>query len=522
VLPLGAVDTTISKATCRIVDRAMAYDPGGRFSSYDELIQDLSKSLEDLISGRAHVPTEVPKRPKWMILVAAGVLVVSAASIAAWIATRPAPEPVTITPRREIPNTTVPDGVDHAAEISRSYRAAREAAGAGNFQTAEREFGALHDNPRVQEPTRSWAGVESLLSAYLDARAEDAVKRAAKVRNHLATLPASHPLAGPQWQNLLDGLDDFRPLAVEEARSPASALAAAMLAGLKDWDQGLLEHAAGCFKTAVAIKLPPEEEWASFYQQIAGDYLHDHRILSGGLFTVEPADRAGCEETITRLDETLAALKTRGRARFNVRAWQLDLKRRVISYAGGGKTESPPEPEKPAGPSPEAVFSKLAEFTADRRFAECAAWLKDLPDELPGVSKQALMEMAGAASSFLTDIEEDLSREPFTGELSIKDGARVTGISVGADGSITATQASGGTRSCEWKDFTPDALIAIHRVLVKNPASETERLRRHECAIAFDWLAGNRDRSLAAAASLSGTSPVFKKRWDAISAGLPR
>lgn len=522
VLPLGAVEATITKATCRVVDRAMAYDQAGRFSSYDELIHALSKSLEDLISGRVHVPTEEPRqRPRWMMPVAASV-VVSAASIAAWVATRPAPEPLTITTKREIPSTTAPDGVVHAAEISRSYCAAREAAGAGNFQTAEREFGALHDNPRVQEPTRSWAGVESLLSAYLDARAEDAVNRAAKVGKHLETLPPTHPLSDPRWQDLLDGLDDLGPLAAPETQSPASTLAAAMIAGLKDWDQGLLDHAAACFKTAAAVKLPPEEEWASFYQKIAGDYLHDHRILAGGLFTEEPADRAGCEEAIARLDETLAALKTRGRARFNVRAWQLDLKRRVIAYPGGGKTVSQPEPEKPAGSSPEAEFLKLAEFTADWRFAECAAWLKELSGELPGVSKQALIDMTGAASSFLTDIREGLSREPFTGGLSLKDGTRVARISVGTDASINATQASGGTRSCEWKDFTPDALIEIHRVLASNPASETERLRRQECAIAFDWLAGNRDRSLAAAAALSESSPLFKKRWDTISAGLPR
>jgi hypothetical protein len=364
--------------------------------------------------------------------------------------------------------------------------------------------------------------VEAVLSAYLDARAEDAMKRAGAVRQHLGTLPASHPLAGPHWQELLDGLDDFMPLAVPEARHPASTLAAAMLAGLKNWDQGLLDHAAGCFNAAAAVRLPQDEEWASSYQELAGDYLNDHRILAGELFTVEPADRAGCEEAIARLDETLAALKTRGRARFNVRAWQLDLKRRVISHAGGGKAPPPPARHEPAGPSPESVFSKLAEYSADMRFAESAAWLKELPDGLPGVSKQALVEVAGAASSFLTDLGEVLRGKPFSGELTLKDGSGVTRLSMEADGSISAVPASGETRSCGWRDFAPDVLIALHRELMGNPAAETERLRRRECAIAFDLLAGNRERALAAAAELSAASPVFKKRWDGISAGLPR
>jgi hypothetical protein len=45
---------------------------------------------------------------------------------------------------------------------------------------------------------------------------------------------------------------------------------------------------------------------------------------------------------------------------------------------------------------------------------------------------------------------------------------------------------------------------------------------RHERAIAFDWLAGNRERAQTAAAKLSLTSPHFKKRWESVSAGLPQ
>ncbi len=514
VRPLGTVDASISSATCRIVDRAMAYDPAGRFSSYDELIAGLTTALDHLKSGREDSPAPARgNRRAW--IVAAGVVMVSALSLAMWIGNRPAPEPVSIMPPRPAPNS-VPNGVDHSAEIARSYRAARTAADAGDFQTAEREFGALHDNPQVQEPTRSWAGVEAVLAAFLDARAEDALRRALNLREHLRTLPPSHPLAGPQWAALLDSMEDLRPLAVPEARSPGSTLAAAMLAGMKNWDQGLLDEAAACFNAAAAVQLPPDDGWAVLYQKMSAEFLHDYHVLSGALFTVEPADRAGCEKTIAQLDEAMASLKTRGRARFNVRAWQLDLKRRVILFAGA-RIKSPA-----TGPSPETVLAKLAEFSADRRFAESTVWLKELPDDVPGVTRQALLSMAEAASVFLTDISEDLSREPFTGELPLKEGGSVTRISVGMDGSITAIPTSGGTRSCEWKDFAPDALIAMHRVLVANTASVTERLRRHECVIAFDWLAGNRERALAAAAKLSEISPAFRKRWDAISAGLPR
>lgn len=516
VKPLAMADASISSATCRLVDHAMAYDPAGRFNSHDELICALTKALDLLKSGRADMHDAKKRiRRKWVIPVAVGVILSCGAPLALRLFNRPQPQAISINPPRA---ATLPatENVDHAAEIARSYRAARAAAAAGDFQTAEREFGALHDNPWTQEPTRSWAGVEAVLAAYLDARPEDAMRRASIFREHLRSLPSSNTLSGEEWQILLERLGDFRPLAAPDIPSPASRLAAAMLAGIKDWDQGLLDHAAACFKTASSVQLPPDDAWAAIYQKIAADHLHDYRILSGELFSVEPPDRAGCQKAIAQLDETMAALKTEGRARFNVRAWQLDLKRRFILPAGGGSISPSSET------SLDTMLAKLADYSADRRFGEYAAWLKQLPDETPGVSRQALLTLAEGASAFLTDVREDLSREPFDGKLSLDDGVRVTRISMRTDGSITAIPESGEPRLCTLKDFPADALITLHRELMANPPSEIERLRRHECVIAFDWLAGNRKRALTDASKLSDASPAFKKRWGAISSGLPR
>jgi hypothetical protein len=102
-----------------------------------------------------------------------------------------------------------------------------------------------------------------------------------------------------------------------------------MLAGLKNWEQGMPDQAAACFTAVVAIKLPPDDRWAGIYQKLAADYLSDYQILCGPLFTHQPADKAGCETAIRELEAALASLKTRGRARFNVRAWQLDLVRQA-------------------------------------------------------------------------------------------------------------------------------------------------------------------------------------------------
>jgi hypothetical protein len=89
-------------------------------------------------------------------------------------------------------------------------------------------------------------------------------------------------------------------------------------------------------------------------------------------------------------------------------------------------------------------------------------------------------------------------------------------------GELTVSEANGKSRRANWTDFSADALINLHRIVVKTPKSESERLRRNECAICYDWLAGNRERALNAAVVLSQGSADFKRRWDAISRGLPK
>ena len=130
-----------------------------------------------------------------------------------------------------------------------------------------------------------------------------------------------------------------------------------MLAGLKNWEQGMLDQAAVCFTTLVSAKLSQDDQWVAIYQSLAKDYLDDHKRLSGPLFTQVPADKAGCEAAIAELDMVLVSLKTRGRAKFNVRAWQLDLARRAKLMGGSASAAPAGQPVQPQNPSPASPAS---------------------------------------------------------------------------------------------------------------------------------------------------------------------
>lgn len=529
VIPLSAVDPDISAETCEIIERAMAYAPSERYGSYDEMIADLAVSLSNLKSGRSETTGNSAKRRAerkrrdLKVAIAGGVAVLAATGVALWWVSLPKPEPVVVTPppvEVDVPAVVEPDT---SGEIAKSYREARTSIAAKDFANAAEQFRALLKNPDVQEPTRTWAGVEAVLAHYLDGRPSSGRVQARETLAHVKTLQEPVRVVGRRLPEILTQLEKLPAISMKKSpERGAPRMIAAMLAGLKDWEQGMIEPAAACFDVVVSTQLAPKDQWASIYQEYAADYLADYQVFKSRLFTELPSDKAGCQASISELDAVLRSMKTRGRARFNVRAWQLDLARRAKLLDTPAPVSPPKKVESVPPPELSEVLAQLDGFSQEFEFSSAISYLKALPVDPPGVKLSSLLALADSSAVFLADIETDLASAPVAADLLLKSGEVMSEVSIDSKGEITAYSEDGRGRLCNWSDFSPDALIALHRVLVKSPKSETERLRRHECAIAFDWLAGSRERAVAAAAVLSQSSPDFQKRWDAISYGLPQ
>jgi hypothetical protein len=344
VTPLRIADPSISADLSRIVDRAMAYDPNARYRSYDELISNLGSVLSRLKSGRPEASEtaatrRAEKKRRERVALIAGVLLIIAVfgGVVRW-ATRGNAEKT----GKSTPNSgaVAPSSEGQTtADVARKYREARAEVEVRRFDQAAAHFTGLFDDSTVQEPTRTWAGVEAVVALLLSGKSKEARTQARAVATHAQAVAEDAGRIDEKLIRILEQLGQLAPLAAPKAGvvlASAPDVAAAMLAGLKNWEQGMPDQAVPCFTSAVAAKLPPEDAWAAIYQQLAADYLGDHQALSGPLFEKAPADKAACEAAIEELDAVLASLKTQGRARFNVRAWQLDLKRQV-KLAGGGK-----------------------------------------------------------------------------------------------------------------------------------------------------------------------------------------
>ena len=352
VIPLSLRDPSISPETCRVVEKAMAYNPNARFNSYDELISNLTAVLGKLKTGRvdaadsAAIRRAEKKRKERSVMVARSAAVLALAVLCwacLWWLKRSKSKDMQRLPKTANPAKTVdsappvetgahPAVADNSADIMKNYRDARAALAGKDFEKATGDFLMLFRNPAYLEPSRTLAGVEAVLADFLNGQAADAHNQARETAKHAKSLPQSTTRISEQLLSTLDELNQYPPLSPPPPDAPlhdVSRMLATMLAGLKNWEQGMPNPAAACFKAVVAAKLPPDDQWAVIYQQLAADYLTDYELLSGPLFSSEPADKEGCDAARRDLDKAFDNLKTRGRAKFDVNAWRLDLAKKA-------------------------------------------------------------------------------------------------------------------------------------------------------------------------------------------------
>jgi eukaryotic-like serine/threonine-protein kinase len=338
VVPLSTANPNLTAETCRIVERAMAYRPQARFSSYEEMISQLELALKHLSSGApgssetsATISKRRAKKKQQMLMLAgsSAVILLAIAGLAGWWFTRP---PVPQQPTAPVVESapTVQE-VDPTAliDIAKKYREARAAVEAREFSKAASDLVKLAENPEVQEPTRSWAGVESVLANFMAGESAAARTQAKTTAAHIASLPDETRLG----ESLLTTLDRVQAIPAIPAKDldpslkDSSQIMAWMLAGIKNWDQGLFGEAAPFFQAVSSAQVSKDQALLVTYQELAKDYLADHQLCTQSVFEALPKDAASCTAAVDELEAILAKLKTRGRARYNIRALQLDIAR---------------------------------------------------------------------------------------------------------------------------------------------------------------------------------------------------
>jgi hypothetical protein len=95
---------------------------------------------------------------------------------------------------------------------------------------------------------------------------------------------------------------------------------------LKNWEQGGLDQAVPFFDNIIRKIDANHNGPLAWYRQVADDYLSDLKLLKSNTMTITPSTASQCKTTIEELDRISSRLKTRGRAKFNTRSRQGEIR----------------------------------------------------------------------------------------------------------------------------------------------------------------------------------------------------
>jgi len=526
ILPLAKVAAWVSADTCAVVDRAMAHDPQQRYRSYDDLLGALETSRQRLASGPVapgpakkgtskvarHKPSKGGEK---LALAGASLLVVGALTFGVWLVTQPAAPPAPIGTTAPVVSTPTTGSGEQNLRAGPAYREAGEALRAGDYGKARQLFAEVRDLPGVLQPTGSWAACEAVVCSFLDGRSGEAKKDVRAASEHLQSAAGLEAGMRAVLVDALSKTSGFRGIVRKQETAAGPDLLVALMHGLKNWDQGLLELAMPHFEAVLAAEAKGSDAWISPYQEIVRGYRTDAQKIAALDPGKLPVTAEACGALAAELDKLHGELRTKGRAPFNVRSLQLDLERqaRVLKNPPAGS---------PTIPDGGDVLAAVRKNAAECRFSEASALIKS-----PGFVEKSGQEMTAAilllteaAAAFLGDLEDKLAKAPENLMLQLRDKSPVGTITGSRNGGLKVLDASGSPRDIRWADLSPDSLIDLHRQLVKDETSEIERLRRHEQAIAFDLLAGDAGRAKEAATVLAARYPAFKRRWDLVQPAL--
>lgn len=539
VLPLAKAAPWVSLDTCTAVDRAMAHNPEQRFRSYNDLISALDIARQRLANGgfadspaNRSAAAHSAKKDK-IALIGASMLVTAALAFGIWWIGRGNQPPQALVDQPPVSSSALPDlsKATPKSDGSRAggfYRDAGVALRAGDYTKARELFDSVRDDEGALEPTGSWAACEAVVAAYLNGDSGEARKEARLALLHINEASLEMALRD-SLRGTLEEVKDLKPV-TRPSGSPAPsgpALMASLIHGLKNWEQGLLAEARPHFDAILAVDAEGTDAWLEPYKAIILEYVKDHEKLIAAIPDKYPDTAGACHGLVNELHAVHASIRTKGRAKYNIRAVQLDLEKLARQLEAKDNTATAAgDPSEDSGdksddtPAMDPLVAARA-ANSECRFADAVEILKATEfSQAETPASQALLTLTEAADAFLSDLEEKLQTKQEEMPLEMKNAVKLQKVTGSRPGGVNAIDVAGQSREVSWSELSPDSVIELHRALVKDETNELERLRRHEQAIAFDLLAGNAQRAKEAAGVLASRYPAFKRRWDSMQPAL--
>ena len=508
---LRRVAPEVSRETARLVNRMLAPEPGHRFTSYAQLVDQLQRAYRAL-SGAADSAKQ--RRPILIAAVAAALLLLAAGGY--FFFARNAAQPTAAAPT---PTATA----DNTAALQRRYEEARGQLLDGKYDASATAFTRLASDANKRQPLTSWIQLQRGLALLLQGKtapAREAFRELAKP-GESGEANGDSELARffTETGQMLAAPGPIRgPAAEVNPKSPDAF--AVFLFGVKNWQIQEFNEGAAHFERFLTTDAAGEFAWINDYKPIARTYLDDHRIYAEWKqLPQRPTVPAEIKSTAAKLRTLENKVKTRGALS---EALRTEAKRLTTELAERQKAEKKEraarqerllEQENPVwNAALAAARQQIAayDFTAAAATIDNAAITAESLKEAQAAQRKKLEWLIQWKQRLIDDINA---------------GRFVAPVTVGAANYAGAARADGqkvrlklppyGNAEVEWTKLPPDTLLAMSTSLLPGTADIADR---QWLAAVFAHETGQTEAAAQLSQAAANAKPAYKEQLGILKA----
>jgi tRNA A-37 threonylcarbamoyl transferase component Bud32/ribosomal protein S27AE len=490
----------ISRRTARIINRMIAPDPGERFESYAELIDELEEARNGLVGIRRGISR------KWLLTAAALVILATAGTAAYVNYRRTGPDP-------------------DAVPLARLYDDARRQLIAGKLDIARTEFARLGEQVHDRQPMLNWVRLHGGLTSLLLGSTIQARQAFEEVANAgLYSLNAADgelPKFFADTARTMIDADKVTSGAVADPSPQTPQSFTLLLFAMKDWYLRDFGDAAALFERFERGEPAGAFTWINDYKPIAQKYLADYRIYTD--WRKQPKNFDSPERVAAGLESVRTAiskLQTHGPLRD-------ELRQAEASLAGPSPNEANDSAAAATQPSKRApndemaawnsVLAKYRERVRSYDFAGALAAVRSakLHDPQLKTAQDRAAEKARWLIEWKDQLIADVSQHGFNGAITDLEGNSYNGIAA-ANATHLMMKLPYGLADSDWMQFSPVALLGVATALSPPDGPEVAD-RKWRCAM-FATEIRQKDFARSLAESAANVKPEYRERVQALTA----
>lgn len=517
--------------TCKIIDKAMAFDPDERYHSYPEFLKALRYAFAVVKNPAKYTTAPLAAAPpatkgKKVFYGVATALIAATAGTAMYFKSTPK----NIDPA---PAIAALDGIEatisnssqrrytHLAEPARKHLRAKE------YGKAADAFSQLFQNPDASSDIRNWAALNAVLCHFTNGDQAAAKTAISRLHQHSVQAQNMSPATRNMLSELMTQLSSDTSLndSSIKVQNPAVKCMLQMLYAHHDWQLGDFNNAVAQFETINPNEIPNESEELQLATSLIPTYLDDLRHLEGHMGKPLPRTLNDISSRIAELEHAAATAQTAGVVPDIYKRLIADVKSQEVALLNQRTQELS---ETSASAQEQRAMSQTWQDFTDDIYALINADQFSKAYDLLRVQQpeneqqrhyiEQMSYLCDHAAGYLHSLADNIPKqETFVTIRFRHSNAKLDRIAGATPDGLIISNSDGSKRtSLLWADVHPSSILDLHKFTIAESLSSFEHNFRLNQAACYAWLSGQYDKALQAASVIGKSDPMYLEPWKKI------